>query len=177
LLFLLKQPKMTKLKLIAIVSLFSLVFISCDADDDTVQQRDNSRYVSNVDFLMTGSQVRPVPSTSTASGSIEGTYDKRTKVYTYKVMWSGLSGTVASMHIHGIADRGFVALPSPLGPHTNGIIQTISGSTASSGSYSGTLLIDGVAIKEENFLAGKYYIDIHTATRPGGEIRAQIQFP
>jgi hypothetical protein len=36
--------------------------------------------------------------------------------------------------------------------------------------------VDGVAVREEDLLNGMYYINIHTATYPGGEIRGQIVF-
>jgi hypothetical protein len=169
---------MNTLKLIASASLFSvLLFSSCKKDDDTHLTPDRSRYISNYDFFLTSAQQIPA-NTSTASGWIEGTYDKRTKTYTYKITWSGLSSNVAAIHIHGIADRGYIALPSPLGPYTNGIVQTIGGnSTAKAGSYSGSLFVDGVAIRESDLLAGKFYVDIHTVNFPGGEIRGQILFP
>lgn len=170
---------MYTLRLIALAFLLTGIFLSsCDRDDDTLQTPDTSRYVSNYDFFLTGAQVRPVPNSTSASGSIEGTYDKRTKTYTFKLTWAGLSGPVTAIHIHGIADRGFLALPAPLGPHANGIAYTTFGhSTATSGTFSGSLFIDGVVIKEENFLAGKYYVDIHTAAHPAGQLRGQIIFP
>jgi len=36
------------------------------------------------------------------------------------------------------------------------------------------MFVDGVKIKEEHILAGEYYINLHTAANPGGEIRGQL---
>ena len=51
------------------------------------------------------------------------------------------------------------------------------------GTISGTLFIDGVALKEADLLNGLYYMNLHTnganpngGTYGGGEIRAQIEF-
>ena len=51
---------------------------------------------------------------------------------------------------------------------------TISNTTC--GTYTGTLLADGVVVKEDDLLNGVYYINIHTAAYPNGEIRGQIRF-
>jgi len=166
---------MNRLKLLTLSALLSIcIFSSCNKDDDTNLTPDRSRYISNYDFFLTGAQQLP-PNASTASGRIEGTYDKRTKVYTYKITWSGLSSAVTGIHIHGLADKGYVAFP---GTYPNGIAASaFSNSTATSGSYSSTLFVDGTVINESNFLAGKFYVDIHTVNFPGGEIRGQILFP
>ncbi|MES1225442.1 MAG: CHRD domain-containing protein [Bacteroidota bacterium] len=80
------------------------------------------------------------------------------------------------MHIHGLAPTGFAA----------GVVQTILGGTANptlfpanNGKYSGTLLVDGVVVKEADLLNGLYYMNIHTPSPyyPSGEIRGQITFP
>ena len=47
---------------------------------------------------------------------------------------------------------------------------------AKSGTLSGTLLVDGTVIKENDLLNGQYYLNIHTSVYPGGEIRGQITF-
>lgn len=169
---------MNRLKLVTLSALLSLcIFSSCEKDDDTNFTSDTSRYISNYDFFLTGAQQIP-PNASTGSGRIEGTYDKRTKIYTYKITWSGLSSAVTGIHFHGIADKGYVAIPAPPGIYPNGIAAAASGfSTATSGTYSATLLVDGMVINESHFLAGKFYVDIHTTNFPGGEIRGQILFP
>jgi hypothetical protein len=166
---------MNRFKLFTLSALFVLCFFaSCDKEDDLHQYPDRSRYISNYDFFLTGSQQIP-SNTSTATGRIEGTYDRRTKVYSYKITWSGLSSAVTGIHIHGLADRGYIAIP---GTYPSGVASAASGnSTATSGTFSSTLLVDGMVIKEPDFLAGKFYVDIHTTNFPNGEIRGQILFP
>jgi hypothetical protein len=171
---------MNKLTLIAIVAVFSSFFLaSCEKEDETALNTDRSRYTSNYDFFLTGSQVVPA-NASTASGRIEGTYDRRTKTYTYKLTWAGLSGTIPAngIQIHGPADRGFTAPTlSALATYPGGVVQQIVGNaTATSGTFSGTLFVDNVVVKEADLLNGKFYIDIKTAAFPNGEIRGQIIF-
>jgi hypothetical protein len=165
---------MNRLKLLAIAFLFSFSLVSCEKDDNSVSNND----LENYDFALTGAQVVPA-SNSSAGGTIKGTYNPRLKVFSYTIAWNGLSGTVTGIHIHGVADRGFVAIPvPPLAAYPSGIVQTITGfSTAASGSYSGSLFVDGTVVREQDLLAGKFYVDIHTAAFPAGEVRGQILFP
>ncbi|MBY0537395.1 MAG: CHRD domain-containing protein [Chitinophagaceae bacterium] len=113
---------------------------------------------------MGGDQV--VPSKSVAgNGSMNLVYNRTTRVLTYTVSWNSLSGTPAAMHVHGPALKGA----------SGSTIQTVSGfSTAVAGSLTGTLLIDGMVIKEEDLLRGALYFDIHTAANAVGEVRGQI---
>jgi hypothetical protein len=120
-------------------------------------------------ITMSGAQVVPT-SASNALGTIDVFYIKGTKTLSYTINWAGLSGAPIGMGVYGTAPAGF-ALP-PTTP-----LQTISttGLTAN-GSKSGTLLVDGVVVKEEAVLSGLYYIAIRTAAYPAGEIRAQVVF-
>ncbi|HEU4471982.1 MAG TPA: CHRD domain-containing protein [Flavisolibacter sp.] len=148
-----------------------MVFTSCEKEEMV------DRTAVSPGSPLAGAQQIPA-NNSTATGTIGGTYDRRSRNFNYTLSWAGLSGPPAAIHIHGIADAGFIALPSPLGPYTNGIAQTISGfPAAASGSLTGTLFVDGNVIKEHELLGGKFYIDIHTAAFPMGEIRGQILFP
>ena len=155
-----KLMKLTALPSLLFATLFILSSCVKDADENKVVQYQKSGIV------LSGAQEIPA-NTSTALGTMEVLYRKDTKTLTYKVSWSGLTGPVTAMHIHGQAPTGFAA----------GVFQgfTVTGLLAS-GSYSGSLLIDGVAIKEENLLNGLYYWNIHTTTYGGGEIRGQIRF-
>jgi hypothetical protein len=144
---------------------------------------------------MSGSQVFP-PNNSTATGTINASYDKVSHTLSYKISWAGLSTPPVAIHVHGVADPGFLALPAPLGPfgtdsirvapntyvkYIGGIAQKITPdkNAKTTDSYSGSLFADGYVIKEEDILNGKYYIDIHSAVSPyiaTGEIRGQITF-
>ncbi len=101
-----------------------------------------------------------VPANSSkGTGTAEISYDKAAKKLSWKVTYSGLTGAATAGHIHGPAEAGknagvvvpFTAAASP-----------IEGSAT---------LTDAQAA---DLLAGKYYINIHTAENKGGEIRGQL---
>lgn len=152
-----RLPKLTAI----LLTLPVLFLFSCKSTEEIEQ--DNIYYAN---LTMSGSQEVP-PSGSSATGTVEANYNRLTKTLTYKVTYSGISGTGATAaHIHGLGEPGInapvlqgFALPTP---------------PATSGTYSGTLLIDGVKFTEENLLAGRYYVNIHSAAKPGGEIRGQL---
>lgn len=128
---------------------------------------------------MSGAQETP-PNPSTATGSMDVSYSKAIKVLSYKVTWSGLTDSVLLMHIHGLAPIGYATgvVQNIITPSGGIFPQKTNGkfTFAQAGSISGTLIVDGVKIKEEDLLNGLYYMNIHTNTYPGGEIRAQIKF-
>lgn len=97
--------------------------------------------------------------TSTGKGTGTFTYDPATHTLTYNVTYEGLSGPAAAAHIHGPADPG--ANAPPVVPFANAA-SPISGTAT---------LTDAQAA---DLLAGKYYVNVHTAANRGGEIRGQI---
>jgi hypothetical protein len=119
-------------------------------------------------MAMEGSQ--EVPAVTTAgTGSVEYTYNKSNRTLTYKATWSNLTDSANAMHIHGLGTRGQAA----------GVFQGFTLSTVQKrkeGTYTGSLYIDNSSIKEEDLLAGKYYLNIHSKALPGGELRAQLEF-
>ncbi len=152
-----RLPKLTAI----LLSLPVLFLFSCKSTEDVEQE---NIYYANL--TMSGSQEVP-PSGSSATGTVEANYNRLTKTLSYKITYSGISGTGATAaHIHGLAEPGINAP----------VLQTFAfpSTPAPSGTYSGTLLIDGVKFTEENLLAGRYYINIHSVAKPGGEIRAQL---
>ena len=102
-----------------------------------------------------------------ANGTMDVVYNKDTRTLSYTIRWNSLSGTIVGSHIHGTASKGFNA--PILQDFTSSIPKVLSGT------YSGTALIDGVVLKEEELLMGRYYINIHTPANTGGEIRGQIE--
>ena len=169
------------MKLINLSALSSLLFVfafgfsSCEKG---AEEKNITDYTKN-GIIMSGAQETPaVP--SSALGSMDVFYSKYTRTLTYKVTWSGLTDSLSLMHIHGLAPTGFAA----------GVVQNIVAASNSifpqktsgkftylkSGTISGTLLVDGVAVKEQDLLNGVYYMNIHTSVYPAGEIRGQIIF-
>ncbi len=150
---------------------FVLGFSSCERD---AEQKIVTDFAKS-GIILNGANETPATPT-TALGTMDVFYTRETRILSYTVNWSGLTGPVTVMHIHGLAPTGFAAgvVQNIITP-TNGIFTPGSAFGATS-KVSGTLLVDGVAVKEENLLNGLYYMNIHTATYPGGEIRAQIRF-
>lgn len=147
---------MRLLKLLSFLAVI-ILFASCSQDLDTT-------ILSKKDVVLDGSQEVPAKSTA-ASGTMDLAYNRSTRTLSYTVRWNSLTGNPVGMHIHGSAGKGSNAP----------VVQNFSGyPAAQSGSFSGTFFVDGVSVKEEDFLRGGYYLNIHTAINPGGEIRGQI---
>ena len=98
--------------------------------------------------------------TSAGTGSADLDYDAATKKLTWKLTYSGLSGPATAAHFHGPAEAGKNA----------GVAVAIPNATSSPVEGSATLT-DAQAADLE---AGKYYVNVHTAANPGGEIRGQV---
>ena len=100
------------------------------------------------------------PNTSAAKGAADIDYDPASKKLSWKVTYSGLSGPATAAHFHGPAEAGKNA----------GVAVAIPNATASPAEGSATLTDAQAA----DLMAGKYYVNIHTAANPGGEIRGQV---
>jgi hypothetical protein len=99
------------------------------------------------------------PNDSPGTGRATFTYDTDTKHLTYSITYDGLTGPATAGHIHGPAAAGesagiVVPFAVPESP--------ISGTA--------TLTDDQAAA----LLAGRLYVNIHTAANKAGEIRGQI---
>lgn len=105
---------------------------------------------------------------SQATGMANVSYNKTTKMLSFTLTWNNLTGNPTGAHIHGPIGRGANA------PVRYDFFPLISQNP--SGSYSGSVLVDGTKIDEANLLAGNYYFNFHTVSFPGGEIRGQIEF-
>lgn len=97
---------------------------------------------------------------SDASGMVEATLDSDTRVLSWKISYSGLSGAATAAHFHGPAIAG----------HSAGVVVPITGSLASPITGSATLSPSQAA----DLTAGKWYVNLHTAANPNGEVRGQV---
>jgi hypothetical protein len=100
------------------------------------------------------------PSTSAGKCTADIDYDAASKKLSWKLTYSGLSGPATAAHFHGPAEAGKNA----------GVAVAIPGATSSPAEGS-AVLTDAQAA---DLQAGKYYINVHTAANPGGEIRGQV---
>ena len=99
--------------------------------------------------------------TSAGTGSADLDYDAASKKLSWKVTYSGLTGPATAAHFHGPAETGKNA----------GVAVAIPNATSSPAEGSATLTDAQAA----DLQAGKYYINVHTAANPGGEIRGQVK--
>lgn len=178
-----------------------LVLASCEKD---LTERETS--YSKTGIAVTASQSIPALPTA-GSGTLDVEYTPVTRMLNYKITWSNLTDSVLALRINGPSPAGYNSINLSFKPASTDsafatttphvVVQEFvvasSGTTnrtkslyGKSGSYSGSLLIDGVKVKEDMLLEGLYYFTIHTKTTipvPGpttyayrwfGEIRAQI---
>ena len=102
-----------------------------------------------------------VPANASAgSGMLDASFDKQTNVLTWTVTYAGLTGPVKAGHFHGPAAAGANA----------GVALGFTGSVESPIKGSATLTPAQVA----DLMAGKWYVNLHTAANPGGEMRGQV---
>jgi len=113
----------------------------------------------NFSATMTAASEVP-PKTSAGSGDALATLDTATKALTYTVTFQNLTGPATAAHFHGPAAAGANA----------GVVVPL-GNTPSSTIHGSKVLTDAQITDLE---AGKWYVNVHTAANPGGEIRGQV---
>ena len=154
-------------KIIQATVLVSFLLSACSKENEPLLQSAEEAVISKKGLLLEGSQEVPSKNTK-ACGTMDVSYNKTTKVLSYKITWHSLSGNPVGAHIHGESPRGFNA------PVKHAFTELIPKTIA--GTFTNTVVVDEVAIKEDDLLKGLYYVNIHTAANPGGEIRGQIEF-
>ena len=108
--------------------------------------------------LSGASEVPPV--TSNASGTVELNLNKQTNELSWIVTYSGLSGPATGAHFHGPAMAGSNA----------GVVVPMTGSLTSP--IRGTASLTAAQVAD--LMTGKWYVNLHTAANPNGEIRGQF---
>lgn len=101
------------------------------------------------------------PNTGMGKGEMEGSYNPVSKELEWRLRFSDLSGVVTAAHFHGPAAAGANA----------GIALPIPGTFVGTWQRGEAKLTDAQAA---DLLAGRWYVNIHTAKFPAGEIRGQF---
>lgn len=102
------------------------------------------------------------PADSTATGSAEVQFNTNTNKVTWKVTYNGLTGPATAGHIHG---------PAPVGANAGVVIPFAGNLNAQP--IMGEMTV--TPAQYADMAAGLYYVNIHTARFPGGEIRGQLR--
>lgn len=110
--------------------------------------------------LTTAEEVPPVA--GTGKGQAKLTFNPATKELTWSTTYAGLSSEAQMAHIHG---------PAAPGANAGVVVNLAPGGMKSPLEGKATLTDAQVA----DLMAGRYYINVHTANNKGGEIRGQIK--
>jgi hypothetical protein len=114
-----------------------------------------------VAFKVNLSAQQEVPTNdSKGTGAADVTFDTATKALTWTVTYSGLTGEPTAAHFHAPAEPGKNA----------GVVVPIGNKPPSPAKGTATL----TDTQASDLMAGRMYINVHTAAHPGGEIRGQV---
>lgn len=101
------------------------------------------------------------PNATTGTGQAEVQYNENSGMLRWKVTYAGTTGPLTGAHIHG-----------PAGPGQNAGVVVPFPNVASSPIQGETKLTPQQA---SQLMAGQWYVNLHTAQHPGGEIRGQLR--
>ena len=107
--------------------------------------------------LKSSNEVPPVD--SKGSGSVTAIFDTASKQLSWKGSVAGLSGPATAAHFHS-AESG----------KNGAVVVPIAG--ADKGAFEGSATLTDA--QAEELMAGKWYVNIHTAANKAGEIRGQV---
>lgn len=111
---------------------------------------------ANLDGLQ---EVPPNASPGTGYGTMN--YDTVSKLLSWSIDYIGLTASATAAHFHK-------APPGVAGP----VVVPIPGAAGTSGTLVGSAVL--TAPQAADLLAHAWYVNIHTGTFPGGEIRGQV---
>jgi len=127
--------------------------ISCDKDDDNPPPPN-----PNITFTATLDGASEVPANaSTATGTATLVFNNSTKIFTVTVNHTIAAATDAHIHVGAVGVSGPPVFPFP--------------TLASPITYTSVALTTD---QEADLMANLYYVNIHTAAFPNGEIRGQL---
>jgi hypothetical protein len=128
-----------------------------------VKEGGTSGNITTLDLALTGLKDVP-PNASPATGTLIGTFNNTTDVLSFTILFNGMTAGTTAAHFHGPGSalvNAPVLIPFPGFP-----------TGVTSGMYSNSFVL--TPLQKTYFLGGLLYVNIHTTTIPGGEIRSQL---
>lgn len=123
-----------------------------------------------IGVLTGGTEVPPVSTLATGNATV--VLNAAQTQLSISVQFQNLTSAYTASHIHG---------PAPAGTNAGvkwGFVGTTAGWVFGAGNLSGTItnfLVSGITATDvTNLNAGNFYVNIHSTTFPGGELRAQL---
>lgn len=145
---------MKKLLLLSLLAISGLTF-SCKKDDVAV----TPDKVYTVSTSLSGANELPAVTTS-ATGTTTGTYNQTTKTLTISTALNNITPTAGHIHTQTV----------PTNANQSGGVTFPFTSLSSPISFTTTLTM----AQETDLLNGIMYVNFHTATNPGGEMRGNL---
>lgn len=123
----------------------------------------------NLVASLDGAQETP-PVITLGAGTLTGTYDDVSNALSWSGSFAGLNSGTTNAHFHGPAAVG--AGPASVQVGMTASTGDVFPIGVTSGVFSGSATITN--LQEADLLAGLWYVNIHTVTSGGGEIRGQL---
>ncbi len=143
-----------------------LVTVSCQKEEVAADQMVMGTLSANPNILFTSSILNGAneapANTSTATGTADGTYNKSTKMIDLTITYKDLAPSNWHIHKAAVGVSGGVIFSIPTTEFKTPFVYKTPAA-----------LTDA---QEADLLAGLYYVNIHSAKVPSGEIRGQIPF-
>ncbi len=125
----------------------------------TPPKPDPNAHLATFTTRLAGSNEVP-PVASMATGTVDAVLDRKTYLLRWKMAYENLSGPATMAHFHG---------PAPIGSNAPPVIAFTLPVTPA---YEGRATL--TPAQAADLLAGRWYVNVHTARHPGGEIRGQM---
>jgi hypothetical protein len=139
--------------LTALIASGTLFFTACNKSDPAPAN-------PNITFTGALSGANEVPANaSAASGAVTVTFNNDTKILTLTATFTGVTPTAAHIHNATAGVNGPVVFPLGAAPFSSPVNLTTIALTTT---------------QETDLKANNYYVNFHSTTFPGGEIRAQL---
>lgn len=142
------------MKLSIILFVCSISLFACKKETEAIPLT----YLVKFEAQLTGKGGLP-ETISKATGKFTGTYNRTTKVLTYVLTYDGLTPSAAHFHKGTAKEAGAVAV---------NVATAIFNTPLSSQTVALT------AAQETDLQAGLWYVNVHSALYPNGEIRGQL---